>query len=173
MRTHGRFTIAHTGSNTYPLALQISRNLMQYFYADSEIVSPIPKTSTQESNQITVAIGSQLPKSRVSSFPITIKSSTISIKDSQGRTKEYSDKEGLAAVFLRPLKGQALELVVWGSDAEAAARAARLVPTMTGVGQPDFIILSKSSLWKGVQGASALGFLDHDWKVAETSLLTA
>lgn len=173
MRTKGRFTIAHSGSNTRALALQISRNLFQYFFADSEIVTSLSGSSKAEGNQISVATGNQLPKARISSFPISIsKSNKVSIKDSKGRTREYADKDGLAAIFLRPRKGEGLELVVWGSDAAAAARAARLVPTMTGVGQPDFVILSKSSAWKGVQGAVAMGFFDHEWKVAETSLLT-
>jgi len=173
LRTEGHFRIAHEGSETYPLALQISRNLFQYYYADSEIVSSLTDKSKHAGNRITVVTGAQLPKPKISTFPIHVHSPKVSVTDSKGRTKEYSDDGGLAAIFLRPRKGQSLELVVWGSDVEAASRAARLVPSLTGVGQPDFIILSKASLWQGVQGALAMGFFDHQWKLAETSLLSS
>lgn len=48
----------------------------------------------------------------------------------------------MGALFLRPLDGERLELVVWGADVAGLEHAARLVPALTGVGQPDFVILS-------------------------------
>lgn len=62
-----------------------------------------------------------------------------------------------------------VELVVWGTDVAAVAIAARLAPTLTGVGQPDFVVLGADSAWKGIDGAVALGFFDSEWEVSETS----
>jgi len=51
-----------------------------------------------------------------------------------------------------------LELDVWGSDARGLEIAARLVPMLTGVGQPDFVIADKTMLEQGAGGVLAMGF---------------
>lgn len=95
----------------------------------------------------------------------------MSVKDSRGRQHEFGKGDGLGAAFLRPLDGERLELVLWGTDSDSLSQAARLVPMLTGVGQPDFIILSDAARWRGVEGALALGFFDHVWAVTPSSML--
>lgn len=96
----------------------------------------------------------------------------ISIRDALGNTRLYPSDEGLGAIFLRPLPDERLNLVVWGFDDAGLRSAARLVPMLTGVGQPDFIVVSKVCAWKGAAGILALGFLDHRWNVSKTSYLS-
>jgi hypothetical protein len=38
LRTNGPFQIVYYGDNTFDVALQISRNLYQYFFADSLVL---------------------------------------------------------------------------------------------------------------------------------------
>ena len=77
-----------------------------------------------------------------------------------------------AAIFVRPLGTGKLELVIWGADDERTWQAARLMPTLTGVGQPDFVVLSESCKWKGVDGVVAMGFFGHNWNVTRSSYLS-
>ena len=44
-------------------------------------------------------------------------------------------------------------------------------PTLTGVGQADFIILSKKSKWLGHAGAIAMGFFDFEWQISKGSIV--
>ncbi|KAF2084762.1 hypothetical protein K490DRAFT_75704 [Saccharata proteae CBS 121410] len=164
LRSHGKFSIMHTNKDTFPTALQISRNLYQYFSADSRIqeMSAMPVKS-EAGNSIVVAVG-------------VTRAGTLEITDSSGRRKEYNTDSNVAAIFLRPASDgsggeERLELVVWAATAETLALVARLVPTITGVGQPDFVVLEPSSQWKGVEGAVAMGFFDHMWQVTATSFL--
>ncbi|KAF2203309.1 hypothetical protein GQ43DRAFT_274948 [Delitschia confertaspora ATCC 74209] len=171
LRSTGPFTIRHQGNETAHIALQISRNLHQYFYADSSIVYPVSHEKNSPGNVISVAIGAALPRCAHSSFPIQVKEKSISIRDSVGRHKTFGGDQSLAAIFLRPLNGERLELVVWGSDSEGLSQAARLVPMLTGVGQPDFVVLTEAARWIGVEGAVTMGFLDHAWNVTRSSLV--
>lgn len=77
----------------------------------------------------------------------------------------------MGVIFLRPLEDEKLELVVWGSDIEGLEQAARLVPTLTGVGQPDFLVLSESCRWKGHAGLYAACFFDHSWRISPGSYI--
>jgi hypothetical protein len=63
-------------------------------------------------------------------------------------------------------------LVVWGVDAASLQVAARLVPMMTGVGVPDFVIADSRMLWKGIEGTLAMGFLDEKWLVSSNAILS-
>jgi hypothetical protein len=171
LRTRGPFIIRHQGGQTAHIALQISRNFHQYFYADAEIVSANSTATSVSGNVITVAIGA-VPSGLHSNFPIQGDAGGLSVRDSTGNIRKYESRARLGAAFLRPLKDERLELVVWGSDKEGLAQAARLVPTVTGVGQPDFAILGESSRWRGVEGSLALGFFDHDWEVTPSSLVS-
>ncbi|OQN98761.1 hypothetical protein B0A48_15427 [Cryoendolithus antarcticus] len=169
------------------LALQVSRNLQTYFYADSVIRTSI---DTEEAsgeqylsalrntgNAISLAIGDSLPELSVAHIDHAIEitdAGTITVKDQSGNAHVYSNAlyPGLGAIFLRPLPTERLELVVWGADVAGLRRAARLIPMMTGTGVPDFVLLDGTAAWKGVEGALALGFLDERWNCSVNSFLT-
>lgn len=172
LRSHGPFTIRHNSNRTAHIALQVSRNLYQYFSADSVIVSTVLWDSSVPGpgNVISVAIDDTLPNLHPD-FPIQIGAAGVSVRDSKGRRHEYSGGIGLGAAFLRPLQDERLELVLWGSDDLGLSLAARLVPMLTGVGQPDFVVLGESARWRGVEGTLALGFFDHEWSVTPSSVL--
>ena len=76
-----------------------------------------------------------------------------------------SEDEPLGAIFLRPLQDEdGLELVVWGSDSGMVQQAARLIPMMTGSGQPDWVVLRRRGAWMGAGGVE-MGFFDWRWRV--------
>ncbi|KAJ9622279.1 hypothetical protein H2203_006497 [Taxawa tesnikishii (nom. ined.)] len=158
LRTQGRLRIL-TGSNSRHIALQVSRNLCQYFAADTEIVGREITLSETAGNVVQVAIGMDLPTGLFDDHPITIDShNSLSIKrDTGGEGNTQSES---------------LELVVWGADEEGLRTAARLAPMLTGVGQPDFVVVSKGILRKGADGVLALGFFDTQWKVSKNSFFT-
>lgn len=113
-----------------------------------------------------------LPTGLFDDHPITIDShNSLSIKRDTGGEGKYSG-QSIGAIFLRPLKSESLELVVWGADEEGLRTAARLAPMLTGVGQPDFVVVSKGILRKGADGVLALGFFDTQWKVSKNSFFT-
>lgn len=182
LRTQGRFTIRHTDEHkTESIAVQVSRNLYQYFSVDAAIGADVE--SDDPGNLITLAHGRDFPTSDSERFPIEVtEGMRVTLRDSDGQMWTYKAKDGLALITLRPLKDvkpdderlwdERLELFVWGSDVESLAMAARLVPTLTGVSQPDFIVLDKGAAWKGAEGALAMGFFDSDWKVSRNSFLT-
>lgn len=123
-------------------------------------------------NAITIAVGAELPASPISDFPIQVRSEgLLSVRAPSGEEYIFGEQDDVAAIFLRPGTAgkESLELVVWGKTAESAAMAARLAPTQTGVSQPDFVVLDKSSGWKGAEGAIAMGFFDERWSIASTS----
>jgi hypothetical protein len=128
-------------------------------------------------NIITVAVGADLPRwSADIDFPIVIdttsnKGTKLSVRTHDGILHEIRPNRGhLGAIFLRPLLDERLELVVWGQTIEQLWWASRLVPTLTGVGQPDFIIFDHELRWKGVD-AAAVGFFDAWWNVSTSSVL--
>ena len=96
----------------------------------------------------------------------------IIARDASGFNRKYQFQEGLGAAFLRPLPDERLELVIWGYDDLGLRQAARLVPLLTGSGQPDFVIVSKKSRWQGANGALAMGFFDYSWNVSKASFFT-
>ncbi|KAH7392819.1 hypothetical protein BKA66DRAFT_456959 [Pyrenochaeta sp. MPI-SDFR-AT-0127] len=168
LRTKGPFVIHQPHStNTSHLALQISRNLHQYFQADSVITNSLPLNSS--GNVITLAVGFSL-EGLSSDFPIHVTDSGISIRDHQGREQRYGE-EARGAAFLRPLEGERLDLVLWGADLQGLQQAARMVPMLTGVGQPDFVLFGESARWKGIEGALAMGFFDSNWEVTASSVV--
>ncbi|KAF2755095.1 hypothetical protein EJ05DRAFT_519810 [Pseudovirgaria hyperparasitica] len=173
MRTSDKFVVRYEDTSLGAIALQISRNLQQYYYADTIILRSFSEPNTikrNSGNMFTVSIGSNLPPSSHVRFPIMVDSSgRLSILDSSGSERTFNSEKDLAAIFLRPRGHDALELVVWGSDIHYAGLAARLVPLQTGAGQPDFLILSRAAMWKGVGGVVAAGFFDHHWQVTQTA----
>lgn len=196
----GRFTIricspASSGEEQLMnVALQISRNLLQYFAADSQILPPQTTCNSDDNdnrmieeeeelrgsgNLITVAIGNDLPPPPLSPldlFPIHIAHNHLTIQTaasnrhpSRTTTKSYPFVPDLGAIFLRPRSSQRLELVVWGADVGGLQQASRLVPLLTGVGQPDFVVLSEQCRWQGFAGVHAAGFFDFRWQVSSGS----
>ncbi|CAI6328603.1 unnamed protein product [Periconia digitata] len=177
LRSQGPFTIQHQDSNgTTSIALQVSRNLYQYFHADAFIQSAAAsrKTNSTTGNLITIVLNSTLSEGVHPDFPITPSPGVISIRDGRGGKHAYgnSGAPSIGAAFLRPLEDERLELVIWGSNEDGLRQAARMVPMVTGVGQPDFVVLGAEARWKGVDGALALGFLDRQWEVTASSFLS-
>ncbi len=172
LRTQGPFIIRHPSSaNSSRIALQISRNLHQYFQADTRIVSSMTDSVCLNStgNVITLATGSSLEASQTS-FPIQVGASGITVCDYRDRKQAYGE-EARGAAFLRPLEGERLELVLWGADDEGLRQVSRIVPMLTGVGQPDFVVFGESAKWKGIEGVLAMGFFDSDWEVSSSSVI--
>lgn len=156
------------------IALQISRNICQYFGADTEIVDRSTSYTPQHSNAIRVAIGQDLPDSLIPNFPVRVDDHTpsmITVRGADGLMRYRSDS-GIGAIFLRPLKEDQVELVVWGADEEGLRIAARLVPMLTGVGQPDFVVADRKMLWGGAGEVLAMGYFDHLWNLTGESYLT-
>lgn len=173
MRTVGTFKVVTSSERTFDAALQISRNIYQYYGADSSIISHSSQEVAQVGNLITLAVGTDLPPGELESFPLRISPTGIEVRRSNhSRTKIIPMETGLGAVFLRPLGNERLELVVWGADESGLRQAARLVPTLTGVGQADFVILSKRAAWQGHAGAIAMGFFDFEWQISEGSYIS-
>jgi hypothetical protein len=178
--TRDRFTILSTGENTYDIAAQISRNLFQYYGADSVVLmeqaQDPPLLPEGTGNVITVVAGAHVAPSELQDYPIRVEADRLTLSQGQAEGERHINthfrfETGLGAVFLRPLQNERLELVVWGADDLGLQQAARLVPTLTGSGQPDFVIMSKSCMWKGVGGVYAMGFLDSSWRVSEGSFI--
>ncbi|OJD10151.1 hypothetical protein AJ78_08720 [Emergomyces pasteurianus Ep9510] len=155
LRSTGRFTIkicsreGGSGIEQMKVALQTSRNLLQYFAADSQIIQPHCDIEEEEGisgpgNVITIAIGNDLPHSLLSTFPIHVDEEGHLIVhtadfhaahtgSSISSATKYPFELSLGAIFLRPLPRQRLELVVWGADVAGLQQASRLVPLLTGV----------------------------------------
>ena len=173
LRTQDAFQLVALTAQALPLALQTSRNLFQYFGADSEILeAPLYRsTLAKRGNVISFGIhADHTHPSLLSSFPLRITTDGIRLRQEYPRRDTLiRGSSGLGAIFLRPLPDERLELVVWGWDLEGLQRAARLIPTITGVGQPDFVVLDAKSSWQGHAGALALGFLDHAWNISAAS----
>lgn len=171
LRTNGAFRIVRHSNDTMDMALQISRNLCQYFAADTEITDNYDDALASDSNIISISIGEDMPDAHDIAGAIKV-TDKVSIRDGE-HSHVYSDLgRGLAAIFLRPLPNERLELVVWGIDKESLTVVARLVPMMTGSGQPDWVVTDKTMMWKGLQGTLALGFFRQDWKVSKNAYFT-
>ncbi|KAL4949940.1 hypothetical protein BDW69DRAFT_173260 [Aspergillus filifer] len=191
LRTSGVFTINICSAGVKGVAFQISRNLLQYFAADSQITKRCGVLSTTSGNLITLALGDELPDSVSNSYPIRVtdegvilyKDCFLSSRGLLGRTEHdaerrcrqqiYRNEPAMGALFLRPLDNERLELVVWGADTSGLEQAARLVPTLTGAGQPEFLILGSGCRWKGHAGLYAAGHFDRSWQISAGSYLAS
>lgn len=160
-------------------ALQITRNLYQYFGASCELAE-YSKSVEGSGNVISVLQGLPsvvLKSSRweADSHPIAITDHCVEISRNDGSSsalKHYPLEPGLGAIFLVPRPNEAVELRVWGRDSEGLGHALRLVPSLTGVGQPDFVLLRRECAWKGSAGVLAMGFFDSQWQVSRGSYLS-
>jgi hypothetical protein len=190
LRSSGPFTIRICSSGVERIASQIGRNLFQYFAADSEIVygcnDSLGRSVTTDGhrftggNIITVALGDEMPSSVHVEFPVFAgdgrlrlsKISTENIPIALHQDYDYHYEDRLGAIFLRPLHDEGLELMVWGVDLEGLEQVARLVPSLTGVGQPDFVVMSAKCGWMGHAGVYAAGFFDYSWQISEGSYIS-
>lgn len=121
-------------------------------------------------------MGHDLPAALGDTYPIRIDQGHLVISTSRSlstlpalRQKYIYGEPGLGAVFLRPCPDEKLELVVWGTDLDGLRLAARLVPTITGPGQPEYVVLGKRSRWEGVAGVYAAGHFDWSWQISPSS----
>ena len=171
VRSFGRFLIRTSGPVS-DIALQIARNLFQYFAADSEIINISAAVGSQSGNVISVALGPDSLALRSSSNPIGLDDDgRLYIRRHGGAKAVIPFEVGMGTIFLRPLLGERLELVVWGFDKQGLRQAARLVPMLTGVGQPEFVVVSKRCAWQGAAGVLAMGSFDNFWKMSEASFV--
>jgi hypothetical protein len=171
LRTNGSFRIVYEGPGTFDTAVQISRNLQQYFSADAEIVDGTLPSENITGNIIRVSISSSVPDGQHKNFPIRIEKSQLLLRTKNGHFKEqHRSEENLGALFVRPASTGSLELVVWGRTSLGLSMAARLTPLTTGIGQPDFVISEANSRWKGVEGTS-VGFFDAYWNISASSVI--
>jgi hypothetical protein len=156
------------------VALDISRNLFQYFAADSEIVTNSSKSTATDGNLIVLGTldetGIDVPD-LWREFPITKSGNTIVLTDARGRRRIYPLEPGMGLVYLHPLPNERLALVIWGMDEMGLRTAARLLPLRTGVGQPNFVVVGSEMRWSGVGGVKAIGMLDSLWRVSHASYL--
>lgn len=171
LRTGGKHLVYFSDAQTLKVCIQITRNLFQYFRADAEIITK-EKTQGELGNIIRIEMGPVASLSPLSSFPISIaKGKGISVRDARGGRKLYEFEEGLGAIFLSPLPDERLELKIWGFDQHGLEQAARLLPTLTGVGQPEFIVVRKRCRWEGAAGVFAMGSFDSSWNISDGSFL--
>ncbi|KIX09107.1 uncharacterized protein Z518_00185 [Rhinocladiella mackenziei CBS 650.93] len=173
LRTASAFEIVYCSDETLTVAVQASRNFLQYFGADSNVV---PSSKYQDAlgrrgNVITISLGKPVPTAQLPTFPIQLEDERLLLTTKELRTISIPFSPGMGGIWLRPLSNERLELVVWGRDEVGLRQAARLIPTLTGAGQPDFVILSDEARWKGHAGALAMGFFDFHWRISSASYL--
>ncbi|MCJ1466655.1 hypothetical protein MMC07_005275 [Pseudocyphellaria aurata] len=172
LRTRGILSIHGFNVSNSSVCLQIARNLYQYFGADAEINESAHAYLGRAGNLISVETGSTMSPSHLPSFPITVdQGKGICVRDAQGGVKLYEFEEGLGAIFVSPLPNERLELKIWGFDDDGLRHAARLLPMLTGVGQPDFVLVRKRCAWEGAAGVLGMGSFDSFWKVSGASFL--
>lgn len=172
LRTRGRLIVQYQHQGTVRIATQIAQNLYQYFAADCEIMDSVGVATASPGNLISVVQGPKDTSWNLASYAVELRSNKgIYIRDATGQSSHYPFAEGLGAVFLQPLADERLQLVVWGFDEAGLRYASRLVPMLTGVGQADFVVVSKECLWKGTAGVLAMGFFDFAWNVSYGSFL--
>lgn len=171
MRTSGAFQVVSCVERDLSLAVQISRNMIQYFAADSNILSCMDYelALARPGNIITLVAEHPPPPARLRTFPITIEADGIKLVGKDGKQRVIRIADAWGVVMLRPLPDQRLELLVWGSNEAGLQHASRLVPTITGVGQPDFIVFSEKARWLGHAGTTAMGFFDYSWNISAAS----
>lgn len=172
LRTQNTLQIISHSQKARHTAVQISRNFCQYLGADTEILKSGIGHPRQYSNIVRVVLSKDPPASHLTGFALQVDSSNgISIRTTAGQMT-YPSSAGLGAIFLRPLPAGAVELVVWGYDADGLDVASRLVPMLPGVGQPDFVVADGRMLQEGAGGVLAMGSFDHLWNVTENSYFT-
>jgi hypothetical protein len=176
LHSAGPFTLAYCSQGCFEFAVQSSRNFYQYFGADSTII-PLCEyedngtKDTSRSNVIIFALGQGIPNAVLQDYPIRVEETRLLLTTKEQITISIPLGPAMGGVWLRPLPNERLELVVWGADLAGLRQASRLIPTLSGAGQPDFVILGTEARWTGHAGALAMGFLDYEWKISAASYL--
>jgi len=172
LQTHGRFKI-YSGRNMSEsaMALQISRNMCQYFNADADLLYEDEKNEQDNGNIIRIVITDRinLSPSFNTASPRASNTSSVQVTDHDGNVHSYDSDNGLGAIFINQTLTDRSELVIWGSTESGLDIAARLVPMLTGVGQPDFVIADRNMLWKSAGGVLAMGFFDRSGRASTNS----
>jgi predicted esterase len=173
LRSAGPFEILYDSEESMLLAVQTSRNFIQYYGADASLAhdSAYEEALKRDGNIVRFCMGDSVAHSRLSSFPINVSGGQLTLVANPQIPVSIGLRPGMGGVWLRPLPDARLELIVWGCDVEGLRQAARLIPTVSGTGVPDFVILSREARWKGHGGALAMGFLDRDWQISRASYL--
>ncbi|KAH1696449.1 hypothetical protein KXW95_001455 [Aspergillus fumigatus] len=172
LRTKGPFNINICSAGLEHIAVQISRNFLQYFAADSQLSRQCGSLIYPDNNQnrvvdsgnvVTLALGNELPSSKLKLFPIRIQGQGLSLfqgccwprADTEASPQsslnrecneyEFPFERGMGALFLRPLENERLELVVWGADLSGLEQAARFgcKQSSTPSSTPDPLVSSK------------------------------
>lgn len=172
LKTPGRIGVQFRTESARPFAISIAQNLYQYFAADVVLSDLTGEFYEQTGDIITVGIGGSIDPGIMADYPIKVATDEIIVRDYDGTEHRYGSGEDVGAIFLRPHNNGSLQLVVWGSTASGLAMARRLVPTITGAGQPDFVVLAYESKLKGLDGALAMGFFDSRWSLTKASFLS-
>ncbi|KAL8640353.1 MAG: hypothetical protein Q9228_002721 [Teloschistes exilis] len=168
LNTGGTFII-RTPVESLSLATQVSRNLFQYFGADTEIVALADPPKSHEGIEIQLFLGNAYWSSPTAHAPPIYVDRHIGlvIQHANGHCTSYGFSQGLGAIFLWPSPVDNLNLMVWGSDLPGLRSAVRLVPMLASVGQPDFVIVSRECAWKGIGGVRALGHFNSFWNISK------
>ncbi|RMD40059.1 hypothetical protein DV735_g5080, partial [Chaetothyriales sp. CBS 134920] len=174
LRTRGPFQLLHSteSERAFETAVQVSRNLLQYFGADSKI-GPYDQRKAANAtpgNLVSILDGTTPESPDSGDFPIRADEKGVWIRGRAG-VRLIPAQETRGAVWLQPLHDERLELVIWAADADGLQQAARMVPSLTGVGQPDFIVFSQDAPWKGYAGTLAMGFFDYNWEISAGSFV--
>ena len=168
-------SIESSCSEGHGIAVQIAQNLFQYYAADSEMNNAGETSADTLGCIISVHLGNldiQARKITDGVFhPLSVSKNGIALRKRDGTIIEYSMAPGLGAIYVSPRPAQGITLTVWGADLEGLHQAARLVPMLTGVGQPDFVVMRRECSYQGVAGVAAMGFFDHTWNISEASYI--
>lgn len=172
LKTRGPFQIVYASEEAFDVALEISRNLLQYYGAAADLlpVTEYENALRSDGNIFLVQAGGSVDAGQLTKFPLQINDGNIEVRSQQG-SRNYATEAGIGAAWLRPLPNERLELVIWGFDDAGLKKAARMTPTLTGAGQPDFVIFDQNSGWEGAAGTFAIGFFDHSWNISAGSYL--
>ena len=174
--TQGKISIIYPSDTTasayyQAVALDLSRNIFQYFGADTEIIRSNREHQADKGNVVYLGFPEVSTAHSETRFPIILdENNDLVLVLHDGYEKKFRSETGIGAIFVIPLEGsERVGIVIWGSDEDNFRRAMRLFPLRTGVGQPDFIILGPESAQKGIAGALALGFFDSEWQITRYS----
>ncbi|KAK6528694.1 hypothetical protein TWF694_003937 [Orbilia ellipsospora] len=148
-------------------ALEVSRNLYQYYSADTKIGIIDDLEQIKKGNVVVLGRFDKtlLPEELRSTFPVSqTESGDINLQLQSGEKITYKNRPGIGMVLLFPIGKDRVGILIWGSNDDAVRRASMLMPIRTGSSQPDFIILGPESGWNGAAGALALAMFDSHWQ---------
>lgn len=98
-------------------------------------------------------------------IPIQIMDEKYVLNTVDGTVDVAKEKES-GAIFLVPSRLKCADVHLYATTEAAFNSVASLLPFRTGSGVPDFVIMGDKP-WKGVAGATALGFFDSHWKASK------